>query len=454
MKRFIGLAFICLMSVMIAPLTAHSSWSNLSMSGNVAYKVSGDEVTLWVERIENFNLFFTSGSLTLKIWATEEPYFSSDKGYILATYQIGTLNAWTHIPDLEVTTEFKHPPPGSYFITVVLTEWYDGADTFGAYVSLGNETFEEAMKVSNLWPDAYISSPASDKTINEGESVNFQGTVISGNAPLSYSWNFGGGAQNTYVEDPGQITFPQAGIYTVTFTVSDADGDSDSTSLRVTVKPRVTSGYMITSDLWIKAVINTVEKGRIEAVWKKGGEDWTTAEDHVIWGYFYASPTQVSWGSEQNPDLFVKIWFDRSGRVDVSYFHVSVPDIEVYSDFSSDDTPEQKGTTTLNTRYIRQYYNDYTKPYGYVDGMDKNTEDGISGYAANGNPGGFVIEDLDIRIGAIIRSVEKGNIDALWRQGGVSTTAGGHQVAWGIFYADPYMVNWGCDQNPDLFVKI
>ncbi len=79
------------------------------MSGNVAYKVSGDEVTLWVERIENFNWFFTSGSLTLTLWATEEPYFSAGKGYKLATYQIGTLNAWTHT-NLEVTTKFSPPP--------------------------------------------------------------------------------------------------------------------------------------------------------------------------------------------------------------------------------------------------------------------------------------------------------------------------------------------------------
>ena len=119
MKRFIGLALICLMSVMIAPLTAHSSWSNLSMSGNVAYKVSGDEVTLWVERIENFNLFFTSGSLTLKIWATEEPYFSSDKGYSLELSSAAKRDmrhlprsvqeeiAFTHLKDFRLY-EIKH----------------------------------------------------------------------------------------------------------------------------------------------------------------------------------------------------------------------------------------------------------------------------------------------------------------------------------------------------------
>jgi len=87
------------------------------------------------------------------------------------------------------------------------------------------------------------------------------------------------------------------------------------------------SGNKVTSDLWINAIINTVEKGRIEEVWQKGGDAYTSRGDRVIWGYFYASPSDVTWGSQNNPDLFVKIWFDVSGRVDVNFFHVSVPDI-------------------------------------------------------------------------------------------------------------------------------
>ena len=120
-------------------------------------------------------------------------------------------------------------------------------------------------------------------------------------------------------------------------------------------------GYLVTSDLWIKAVINTVEKGPVDAIWQKGGEDTTSRGDTVIWGHFYASPSDVTWGSENNPDLFVKIWFDVSGRVDVNFFHVSVPDIEVYSDLPDDGTYDQKGTTTMANRYIRhEYWDDFS----------------------------------------------------------------------------------------------
>ena len=76
----------------------------------------------------------------------------------------------------------------------------------------------------------------------------------------------------------------------------------------------------------------------------------------MVWGHFYASPSDVTWGSQDNPDLFVKIWFDVSGRTDVNFFHVSVPDIEVYSDLPDDDIYDQKGTTIMDNRYIRHEF--------------------------------------------------------------------------------------------------
>ncbi len=208
-------------------------------------------------------------------------------------------------------------------------------------------------------------------------------------------------------------------------------------------------GDMVTSDLWIRAVINTVEKGPIDAVWQKGGEDTTSRGDRVIWGHFYASPNDVTWGSQNNPDLFVKIWFDVNGRVDVNFFHVSVPDIEVYSDYPYDGSPDEHGTTTTSRRYIRQYYQNGESH------MDENYEDGSppSGYSPGGNPSGYLTIN-DLRIGSMINTVEKGPIDAVWRLGGQDTTSRGDQVVWGHYYASPLDVTWGSQDNPDLFVKI
>jgi bacillolysin len=244
---------------------------------------------------------------------------------------------------------------------------------------------------------------------------------------------------------PGQTSGTLSGTLIIT-----SDADTPTTSINLTgTSGDTTTGALVTSDLWIRAVINTEEKGLVEAVWQKGGEDTTSRGDRVIWGYFYASPSDVTWGSQDNPDLFVKIWFDVSGRIDVNYFHVSVPEIEVYSDYPYDGSPDEYGTTTMSRRYIRQYYE------GGQSYSEENYEDGNPpyGYSPAGNPSGFSTIN-DLRIGSMINTVEKGLIDAFWRLGGQDTTARGDQVVWGFFYASASDVTWGSYNNPDLFVKI
>jgi hypothetical protein len=246
--------------------------------------------------------------------------------------------------------------------------------------------------------------------------------------------------------------FTITGTYNIAIYAADGGGVISlpkSTTVTVTGSSDIENGYLVTSDLWIRAVINTVEKGPIDAMWQKGGEDTTSRGDRVIWGHFYASPSDVTWGSANNPDLFVKIWFDVSGRIDVNFFHVSVPDIEVYSEYPYDDTADEHGTTTMDRRYIRQYYENGQSH------MDENYEDGVApaGYSQTGNPSGYSTMN-NLRIGSIINTVEKGPIDAIWRLGGQDTTARGDQVVWGHFYASPSHVTWGSQDNPDLFVKI
>jgi len=194
----------------------------------------------------------------------------------------------------------------------------------------------------------------------------------------------------------------------------------------------------ITPDLQIKAVIHTEYDGPIDAVWKTGGDAITAGGHRVIWGYFYADPNDVSWGSEQNPDVFVKIWFDIDGRVDVNFFHVSVPNIDVFSIYKG---TERQGTVTLTKRYIRQWYKD-----GEEGGMDEQNEDGNppQNDSPSGSPAGHALIN-NLRIGAVIHTEDKGMIEAGWRKGGEDLTQRGDQVIWGHFYADPSDVSWGSE---------
>ena len=89
----------------------------------------------------------------------------------------------------------------------------------------------------NIAPQGVIDSPAGDLVINEGESVIFTGTGSDpdGDVPLSYAWDFDGGAPNSAVEDPGAVVFASAGTYVVSLTVTDSQLLADPSPATVTV---------------------------------------------------------------------------------------------------------------------------------------------------------------------------------------------------------------------------
>jgi hypothetical protein len=83
---------------------------------------------------------------------------------------------------------------------------------------------------------ASINAPTSNQKITVGKSVIFQCSVIGGNPPFTYLWNFDGGADNSTQRDPGDVTFSEVGTYTVTLSAADKDGDIDSDTVTITVK--------------------------------------------------------------------------------------------------------------------------------------------------------------------------------------------------------------------------
>lgn len=85
----------------------------------------------------------------------------------------------------------------------------------------------------NQPPDATIDSPTSQLTIIEiGQTVSFAGTATDPDGDITitgYSWDFGGGAPNSSVEDPGEVQFDSEGLFTVLFNATDAQGGTDPT---------------------------------------------------------------------------------------------------------------------------------------------------------------------------------------------------------------------------------
>jgi hypothetical protein len=125
---------------------------------------------------------------------------------------------------------------GTFTVTYTVTD-ADG-DTASA-----SRTVTVAAANGDLIPSATITSPAANVVIAQGGSVNFQGSVVSGNAPYKYRWNFGtGGPTKVTVEDPGNVTFPTSGTYQVSFIVTDQDRDVSIDTVSVTVGSKAASG--------------------------------------------------------------------------------------------------------------------------------------------------------------------------------------------------------------------
>jgi len=205
-------------------------------------------------------------------------------------------------------------------------------------------------------------------------------------------------------------------------------------------------GAAITDRLRIRARIRTQDQGYIEGVWKKTGEGFTANRGQIIRGYFYASPNDVSWGSENNPELFVKIGFDPEGRSDINFFHASVPGIEVFSEYAGSGS--QKTMTDITNRYIRHCYKNAAENKAESKPSEIPEESPEMRRSAK-IP--FLLHD-NIRASAVIHTAERGPVKALWCPGGEGKTRRGDQVIWGYFYADPSA--GGSPENPDLFVKI
>gem|GEM_PF-668622 len=73
-------------------------------------------------------------------------------------------------------------------------------------------------------PVCVINTPSGDVTISTGASVNYTATVTDADGNLStISWVFGGGTPaDSSVEDPGNVTYNAAGVFTTTLDASDS----------------------------------------------------------------------------------------------------------------------------------------------------------------------------------------------------------------------------------------
>jgi len=135
------------------------------------------------------------------------------------------------IPDSSVEDpgSVVFPKAGEYIVKFTVSD-NDGDITTDTITVTVDE------RIIDVEPVASISSPELTVMITQGGFIDFNGTVSSGNAPLTHSWDFdSSGIPLSNEEDPGRIMFSKTGTYTVTYTVTDDDGDVSRDTVVVTV---------------------------------------------------------------------------------------------------------------------------------------------------------------------------------------------------------------------------
>lgn len=118
-------------------------------------------------------------------------------------------------------------------------------------------------------------------------------------------------------------------------------------------------GSVVYADLWCKAVLK-VQGNPVTLIWKEVGSDTTPSGDRVVSGYFYADPNDFAYGSQYNPEAFVKVYIASNGWANIAYNHVTVDDVDVYSAHNYGQTPDKSSTVTLSNRLAEHQYDGVT----------------------------------------------------------------------------------------------
>ncbi len=168
--------------------------------------------------------------------------------------------------------------PGSYLVTLNVRDQQGYLDPHPP---------QRRITVSgNQPPRGYIQEPSIDLTILAGETLSFNGfgEDADGHYPLSYRWDFDGVVPPVFGPSAQQVIFPNPGVYTISFTVSDNLGSSDTTpALRtitvigdepvpIIVTPAINSVVYQGESLYFRGIVDAEERQQPLAIlWRFDG---------------------------------------------------------------------------------------------------------------------------------------------------------------------------------------
>lgn len=150
----------------------------------------------------------------------------------------GTSAAAPHIAALVALFESGFPNQDPYTLLQAGAKSLGSGSPNGVY---GHGLPDAVRSVAPYYgnPAATISAPASNTTVDTGQTVNFAGNCSANGVPgsVSYDWNFGAnsGVADSTATSPS-VSFKFVGQYTVTLTCTNQFGNTASATLNFTVQ--------------------------------------------------------------------------------------------------------------------------------------------------------------------------------------------------------------------------
>ncbi len=169
-------------ALLIIALTASTlSAQDIDLVGAASWRKVPLGLRISAERVENLRTSGASGHLRLQIWATYEVDDGTNDltGYVLGTYNLGSLSAGYAFVNLSRVVRYHRPPPGLYYTTITVEE-----NTLDGYYIVDSANFPGIV---NLGRYGY---GAVDDLGTNGD-VGFAGDV---------SWLAGNGRVKIYAE--------------------------------------------------------------------------------------------------------------------------------------------------------------------------------------------------------------------------------------------------------------
>lgn len=120
LKKLIMKNVLLLLSILFFSININAQ----NLSGSWGYKIDGNYITLYGDKIQNQNNGGKTGTLKVAIWATNSRYNGGRiNGYKLYEYKLDPLNAGRYYYDVSNTGWCTRPPSGSYYLTILLLEY-------------------------------------------------------------------------------------------------------------------------------------------------------------------------------------------------------------------------------------------------------------------------------------------------------------------------------------------